>query len=171
MQKSPPIRAAVNLCVIGAILVSAAGLVGVTRGACDQEVASTETCPDCGCCAVAHAGERCGCCNHADPPRRADGDTAEMSCCAEDDTAPLATEHAANSPGICMCGKANPEPAVPPTEGRTAPEQLVRTLLEGYSAIVPPGAELSAHAFCWADATPPALLPGDAQRRFGVWRI
>lgn len=170
MLKSRAIRAAVNLCLIGALLAPAAGFASLAWEKCGEQVASNAKCPGCGCCAVADSGGRCGCCDRTAVPRQKRAEIHHSACCA-DELAEEASLLATNAPTLCLCGNADPAPAVPPAKGLTATEQLIRTLLVGSPAVVGMGPAASAFASCWDNSAVPRLLPRDAQRRLGVWRI
>lgn len=172
MLKSRPIRFAVNLCVIGALIAPVAGLGGFVQDECGDQAASGATCPGCGCCAVHHAGDRCGCCSGTQASDSTSQDSAAEGCCPEGDSSEAAMEAPQEELGVCMCGTAAPQPAVPPVDGRPASELLVQTLVLGHPSdmvCVDTGGPSSAHF--QEDAAPPSLLPRDAQRRLGVWRI
>lgn len=172
MLKSRSIRVAVNVCVIGALIAPVAGIRVYVQDECGEQVASTVTCSGCGHCSVPHAGDRCGCCSHAGDSRQAKQASGSMACCPEEDLGQSAAEEATDALGICMCGTADPGPAVPPAEGRTASELLVRTLLLGHpSLLVVHVTDAPLLATSWGESAPPLLLPRDAQRRLGVWRI
>ena len=172
MLKSRSIRVAVNLCVIGALITPVAGIRGYVQDECGEQVASTATCSGCGCCSVSHKGDRCGCCSHAGSSREVKQASASTTCCPEDDLGQSAAEETTDALGICMCGTADPSPAVPPAEGRTASELLVRTLLSGHpSLLVVHDSDAPLLATSLGESAPPLLLPRDAQRRLGVWRI
>ncbi len=168
MLKSRSIRAVVNLCVTGAILAPAAGFVGSARDECGKRVASIATCPGCGCCAVAHTDERCGCCNHAEPLRESRVATNKAECCS-DDSGKEAAKSSAASQNICMCGNADREPAVPPAEERSATEQLVRTILVGSPMMVWGGSDLP--TFDSSREIVLASLSSSPRRPTATWRL
>lgn len=171
MLKSRSIRVAVNLCVIGAILVSMAAMAGGVRDRCGNQFASKQTCPGCGCCAVLDHGVRCQCCDNAQPTGDRQPGSSQMACCSKKQSATVKPDRNTGVPGICMCGKSVPQPAVPSRHGRTATEQLVPTCLPGYPMSVSIGLDLTPRASLWEDSAPSLLLPRDAQRRLCVWRI
>lgn len=170
MLKSRSIRLAVSLCVTVALLLPLAGLSAGSRTRCDEQVASTATCPGCGCCAVPKSGEMCCCCGHEQSPPPEQAVSQHASCCPDQPAASAEREPRSASPGICMCGSSDCEPAVPVPDGRTTTQQLVAKLLTSSPLIACSPRESNRRTF-WEDSVPPVLLSQDAQCGFCVWRI
>ena len=186
MLKSRSIRVAVNLCVIGVLLMPSGGMTVANAANCDSLASSEATCSGCGHCQVSKPEERCGCCKreHQESSQAAIAASTEGGCCHSQN--PLQKTAAAgvhespnrdlskkNSPheyeGVCLCASA-PQPAVPPSPNRLTNEQLVKLLL------------LDVMGFAENDSAPPhfsmerfSVAPSfesrDSQRRLCVWRI
>ena len=155
MLKSRPIRLAVNLCVIGALLLSPGGLAIGATGACDAK-------PGCDCCSA--EAERTGCCCCCS--KRLKQTAPRKSCCQSDPVAPNSDQGDEDSSSgdcsVCLCG-ADSRPATPPAERRADSQQLIKLSLATVAALVEPE-DSTKYGSRTAAYEPPYLLPRDALR-------
>jgi len=177
VYKSRSIRIAVNLCVIGALLMPSGGMQPAQAAKCTATASGATVCEGCGHCRINTPGERCGCCATA-PPKQAPvakARTVKGGCHQTSDAKkPYEVQHSdingTKTSGVCLCG-GEPQPPAPIPNNRRVDEQLVKLL----STVAPLG---FAEAACDpSDLTvehysaPPSHRPHDSQRRLCVWRI
>ena len=171
--KSRSVRIAVNVCVIGALLVPNAALGTAFASDCDSAVASTQKCVGCGRCSVANAGDRCGCCrktpaHSAEPAKTC---CSARSCCSRS-AGTLSADKDSTEAEVdsCQCGR-SPQPTTPPPPTRTAAEKLTELLSVSaviYISLVHDEAQFSSQEL---EFVPLRLRPRDTQRHLCVWRI
>lgn len=169
MRKSRPVRIAVNLCVIGALLTYAGVWIYPAAG-CDASVASVAKCRGCGHCTVSEPGERCTCCCQQAKPR-IQSSVSKKSCCHRPADLDVAQGNSPESTHqICNCGHRT-EPAVPVPAGQFSMDRLVQLLLAGPTSKVV--VALNDGTLDWSEREGAAssLLPRDSQRRLCVWLI
>ena len=171
--KSHPVRIAVNVCVIGALLVPNSALGTVFASNCDSAVASTHKCEGCGRCSVANSGDRCGCCrkNSARSAEPAKTCCTKKKCCGTSAAALSADNKSTESEvGSCQCGR-SPQPTTPPLPTRSATEKLTEML--SVSAAISVGHIHGESQFTSQELEffPLSLVPRDTQRHLCVWRI
>lgn len=177
VYKSRSIRIAVNLCVIGALLMPSGGMQPAKAAKCNATASSEAVCEGCGHCRVSTPGERCGCCATA-PPKQAlkAGVRTAKGCCHQPTSASMQrqTKHSGNNrtktSGACLCGS-EPQPPAPIPNNRRVDEQLVKLLLAapplGFAAAACDPSDLTVEHY----SAPPSHRPHDSQRRLCVWRI
>ena len=156
--QSRSIRLAVNLCVIGALLLPNGGLRAASGSNCHEVASSTACCEGCGHCSVEQLGTRCGCCS-----------TQRKGCChshgAKDSTD---REPRKEDKGICLCNP-SPLPTAPAPTSRTSVEQLVHLLTTTADRFV--RTEEASARSTGDPSAPSSLLPLNTQRQLCVWRI
>ncbi len=171
--KSRSVRIAVNVCVIGALLVPYTALGATLTSACDSAIASTHKCEGCGRCSVANTGDRCSCCQKR-PARNAKPDKTcciKQKCCNSSTAALSANMDSTQSEiGSCQCGR-RPQPTTPPLPTRSAAEKLNELL--SVSAVIHVCHVDGEAQFSTQDLEiiPLTLLPLDSLRHLCVWRI
>ena len=158
MLKSRSIRLAVNLCVIGALLLPGDAFLPVfgqsaIESSCESSASNEPTCEGCGHCQVSKPGDRCGCCAKCHQ---------ELDAKDVDRTA---------AEGVCLCGS-DSLPAVPVTPSRSTSEEVVRLLVcSSVKGSFEAAGSVSLVFSGGHSPAPLSLLPRDSQRRLCVWRI
>ena len=172
MLKSAPIRLAVNLCLIGALLLSQGGIFTAIASACEVTASGAAKCSGCGHCEVASMGERCGCCSKKrSQPAHEHTKAAKKSCChsspATPSANPLPQETEQQGFSACFCGL-DSEPAVPASDGRVEIELLIKAAPKRTSLAIPVDLA-SANRASSRFLEPVPLLPRFSQRQFCIW--
>ncbi len=174
MLKSAPIRLAVNLCLIGALLLSQGGVFTAIASACEVTACGTATCSGCGHCEVESDGERCGCCSKKrQQPAHERTKATKKACCHSSPAVPATSiEQQETEPqgfSACFCGL-DSEPAVPASEGRIAIEQVIKAAPKRAAPAVPLDVA-SANRATSRFLEPVPLLPRFSQRQLCIWII
>ena len=171
--KSCSVRIAVNVCVIGALLVPNPALGTAFASDCDSAVASTHKCDGCGRCSVANSDDRCGCCrkNSARSAETAKTCCMKKKCCGRSAAALLADNDSTETEvGSCQCGR-SPQPTTPPPPTRSATEKLTEILSVSAAISVSHIHGESQLTTQELEFFPLSLVPRDSQRHLCVWRI
>lgn len=170
---SRSVRLAVNLCVIGALLVPNPAMRTATASACDSGIASTQKCEGCGRCSIASDGDRCGCCQQQ-PARIA---KPAQTCCSGKShcgSSPAASSNVRDSTVAevcsCNCGR-TPEPTAPAPPTRSAAEKLTELLMAPTAIHVSHSHDEQHCSPRELEIVPLTLLPLDTQRQLCVWCI
>lgn len=173
LSKSRSVRIAVNVCVIGALLVPNPALGTAFAGDCDSTIASTHKCEGCGRCSVADTGDRCVCCRK-NPVRSVE--PAKTCCtkkkCCRSTAAALSPNKNSTEAEVssCQCGR-SPQPTTPPPPTRSAAEKLTELISASavlYVSHICGESHFSSHEL---EFVPLILLSRDTQRHLCVWRI
>ena len=171
--KSRSVRIAVNVCVIGSLLVPNAALGTAFASDCDSAVASIHKCEGCGHCSVASSDDRCGCCrkNSARSAESTKTCCTKEKCCGTSAAALSADDDSTETEvDSCQCGR-SPQPSTPPPPTRSAAEELTEILSVSavmYVCHVHGETQFSSQEL---DFVPLSLVPRDSQRHLCVWRI
>lgn len=171
--KSRSIRIAVNVCVIGALLLLPSSGYRTTSAAdCDAAVSGTATCQGCGNCSVSKSGESCGCCCRKPTTRPAKVKPSESKgCCKHSSSSPAQSEEASSEHlGVCLCGQQQ-QPKAPAPQNRSGPERLIQVLMNAPAVDDLPVDNMTRGSLVEQVAGPPFLLPHDSQRRLCIWLI
>lgn len=174
MLKSAPIRFAVNLCLIGALLLSQGGVFTAIASACEVTASGTAKCSGCGHCEVESESERCGCCSKKcqQPAREHTKATKKAYCHSSPATPsanPLPQEPEQQGFSACFCGL-DSEPAVPASDGRVEIELLIKAAPKRASLAIPVDLA-SANRASSRFLEPVPLLPRFSQRQLCIWII
>jgi hypothetical protein len=179
MLKSRGFRSALNLCVIGALLLPSGGAWWSMGKNCETSASGAGACRGCNRCPAGGLGQRCGCCFNQ--PRRLPANfrhttNAEArhhgSGCCDRPSSPQPVEERSAETGwdVCLCGQER-LPAIPTPPSRSASKQLALVLLATPAVgLTLPMDDTLLRSAQWQFA-PPRLLPRDSQRRLCVWLI
>lgn len=165
MLKSYPIRFAVNLCLVAALLVSPGSYGSAQAAVCQENASTTAKCAGCGHCSVDNEGSRCGCCCRKNRKDLLEKRPAK-SCCQE---TPDSGSSESSSVGVCLCGTGS-QPAVPASQNRLEVEQILKLAPRQLSFTMQSGGD-SATRRASILSPPKFLLPHAAQRLLCMWLI
>lgn len=171
MLRSRPIRLAVNLCLIGALLLSHNGFGTAIASTCQTTASTSTKCSGCGHCAVDGEGARCGCRKkQGHTPATEKQHSQHKGCCSKKSVADE-TNHQSHSSdvGACLCGQGS-LPAVPASQSRVDIKQVLKL------APKPRSTSLSLDAYTPSRASagrsqPLFLMPHASQRLLCSWLI
>lgn len=174
MLKSHSIRLAVNLCLIGAMLLSYGGIAPAIASACQTSASTTAKCAGCGHCDVEHEGGRCGCCskkNHN--PAKEEKKAPQKGCChnsnATDKESNESEESDSQGVSACLCGQGS-QPAVPAPQTRIDLEQVLKLAPKLFSSLLSLDDNKSSRTIV-SRSQPLFLLPHASQRLLCIWLI
>jgi len=170
MLKSHPIRLAVNLCLIGALLLSHGGFGPAIASACQASAITSAKCAGCGNCAVESEGARCGCCSKKGNEAPAKQQHAQNHGCCHESPATDESNNDSDSDGVgaCLCGQGS-QPAVPASQSRVDVEQVVKLATNLVSTLGSDDYAAARSVVNWSESL--ILLPRDSQRRLCIWLI
>lgn len=165
MLKSYPFRLAVNLCLVGALLLSPVGIGSTSAAPCQASASNAAKCTGCGTCSAARDGSCCGCCCK-ESRTTASKPSPTKSCCQKNSK----TEESQSAIlGVCLCGKSIP-PAVPNSQYRIDVEQVLK-LAQALGTTLPTSVEDTLDCLATSWSPPTSLPPRTSQRLLCIWLI
>jgi hypothetical protein len=168
---SLPIRLAVNLCLIGALLLAQGGFDTAISLACQSAASSSANCSCCGCCALKHDGSRCDCCSKQQVKPAASQRVAQPKSCCQ--SSPTAVEAGCESDlpeiNVCLCGHRS-RPTAPASQYRIDVEQLLKLTPKPITSLLSLADGAATRAGV-SRSQPLFLVPHAAQRLLCTWQI